>query len=53
VNDEFFDLTLEKIAARVFDNKKLIEQKIAKKNKSESKYYENKQIQFELKPEQN
>lgn len=44
VNDSFYDLTVEKIAQRVLQNKTEIEKKVQKKKVSEDQYYEKKQF---------
>lgn len=41
IDDEFYDMTTEKLAMRVFENKTAFEQKFAKKNEKEQNYYEN------------
>ena len=39
IDGEFYDITTETIAKRVFDNKSAFEAKFAKKNKSAQEYY--------------
>ena len=40
INNEFYDITTEKIAQRVYDNKQAFKKKFAKKNLALQKYYE-------------
>lgn len=40
VNDPFYDITTEKIAQRVYQNKEAFEVKFAKKQQSLQKYYD-------------
>ena len=47
VNSSFYDMTMEKIANRVLENRQAIELKVQKKKKSENLYYQNKQFNVE------
>lgn len=42
IDDEFYNLTTEKLAMRVFENRAAFELKFAKKQKSAIEYYNNK-----------
>ena len=41
IDDEFFDVTTEKLAQRVLDNRAAFELKFTKKQKSSQEYYDN------------
>lgn len=43
IDDPFYDMTVEKIAGRVWANKQIYELKVKKKSQSEALYYEGKQ----------
>ena len=44
IGDKFYDITTEKIAQRVYDNKQAFKKKFAKKNLALQKYYESDKV---------